>query len=155
MNWEAIGAIGEILGAIAVIGTLAYLAVQVRHLKSELHVSSFRDMTESFAGVSNSVATSPELAAALEKANAGESLTPVEIRMLDSHFISWMNAFELLYTQVSTEAIEIQQVTIAGVLTTFLSQERWARGYWDRKKNYWSKNFQAVIDAEYDRIGAG
>lgn len=30
MNWEAIGAIGEIIGAIAVVLTLIYLAVQVR-----------------------------------------------------------------------------------------------------------------------------
>lgn len=30
MNWEAIGAIGETLGAIAVVATLGYLAVQIR-----------------------------------------------------------------------------------------------------------------------------
>ncbi len=30
MNWEAIGAIGEILGAIAVVSTLFYLAMQIR-----------------------------------------------------------------------------------------------------------------------------
>ena len=30
MNWEAIGAIGETVGAIGVIGTLLYLAIQVR-----------------------------------------------------------------------------------------------------------------------------
>ncbi len=30
MNWEAIGAVGELLGAVGVIVTLAYLAVQVR-----------------------------------------------------------------------------------------------------------------------------
>ena len=34
MNWEAIGAVGEILGAIAVVLTLGYLAVQVRHAKN-------------------------------------------------------------------------------------------------------------------------
>ena len=30
MNWEAIGAIGEVLGALAVIGSLVYLALQIR-----------------------------------------------------------------------------------------------------------------------------
>jgi hypothetical protein len=34
MNWEAIGAIGELLGAAAVVFTLGYLAVQVKHSKS-------------------------------------------------------------------------------------------------------------------------
>ncbi len=30
MNWDAIGAVGEIIGAAAVVVTLAYLALQVR-----------------------------------------------------------------------------------------------------------------------------
>ncbi len=30
MNWDAIGAIGEVLSALAVLATLLYLAVQVR-----------------------------------------------------------------------------------------------------------------------------
>lgn len=30
MNWDAIGAIGELVGGIAVIGTLIYLASQIR-----------------------------------------------------------------------------------------------------------------------------
>lgn len=30
MNWEAVGAIGEIVGAIAVVATLYYLALQIR-----------------------------------------------------------------------------------------------------------------------------
>lgn len=33
MNWEAIGAIGEILGALAVVLTLGYLAVQIRYAR--------------------------------------------------------------------------------------------------------------------------
>ena len=30
MNWDAIGAVGEVVGAAAVVVTLAYLAVQIR-----------------------------------------------------------------------------------------------------------------------------
>jgi hypothetical protein len=33
MNWEAIGAIGEVGGAIAVVATLLYLAAQIRQNK--------------------------------------------------------------------------------------------------------------------------
>jgi hypothetical protein len=36
MNWEAIGAAAELLGAIGVIATLAYLAVQIRHSSDQL-----------------------------------------------------------------------------------------------------------------------
>ena len=35
MNWDALGAIGETFGALAVFITLGYLAVQVRHARSD------------------------------------------------------------------------------------------------------------------------
>jgi len=35
VNWDAIGAIGQVLGSIAVFITLGYLAVQVRHQRQE------------------------------------------------------------------------------------------------------------------------
>jgi hypothetical protein len=39
MNWEEIGAIGQVLGSIAVFITLGYLAVQVRHARKEVQRS--------------------------------------------------------------------------------------------------------------------
>ena len=36
MNWDAIGAIGELAGGVAVIATLIYLAIQVKHSKALL-----------------------------------------------------------------------------------------------------------------------
>ena len=40
MNWDAVGAIGEIVGALAVVITLVYLAIQVRqntrHLQAQM-----------------------------------------------------------------------------------------------------------------------
>jgi len=36
MNWEAIGAIAELLGAIGVIVSLIYLATQIRHSREQM-----------------------------------------------------------------------------------------------------------------------
>ena len=35
MNWEEVGAIGQVLGSVAVFITLVYLAIQTRHARSE------------------------------------------------------------------------------------------------------------------------
>ncbi len=45
MNWEAIGAIGEIIGALAVFLTLAYLAIKISlfRTKAALVFAKFRD----------------------------------------------------------------------------------------------------------------
>ena len=36
MNWDAIGAIAELLGAIGVIASLVYLATQIRHSREQM-----------------------------------------------------------------------------------------------------------------------
>ena len=40
MNWEAIGAVGEILGAVAVVATIVYLARQVRDNSRQVKLNS-------------------------------------------------------------------------------------------------------------------
>lgn len=49
MNWEAIGVIAEVVGAIAVIISLIYLAIQVRSNTRSLKASSSFDSTHSWA----------------------------------------------------------------------------------------------------------
>ena len=135
MNWDAIGASAETLGALAVFGTLLYLAVQVRHVKVQMHLATLKDYNELFAAVTNSVASSPELARVIEKAKSDTSLESWEQRMLDSHFISWMNAFELLRVQVNVKALDMSDETVESVLVTFLTEEPWASQCWERKRN--------------------
>ena len=36
MNWDAIAAIGQMLGSVAVLITLWYLALQVRHTRAQV-----------------------------------------------------------------------------------------------------------------------
>ena len=52
MNWEATGAIAELVAAIAVVASLVYLALQVRHgiatARSTAYQEIYRDLRESF-----------------------------------------------------------------------------------------------------------
>jgi len=47
MNWDAIGAIAETLGAVGVIATLAYLAVQIRQNTSTVRSSAAASIAQS------------------------------------------------------------------------------------------------------------
>ena len=40
MNWEAMGAVGEIVGALAVLATLYYLAIQIKTQNYQLRKSN-------------------------------------------------------------------------------------------------------------------
>ena len=47
MNWDAIGAIGEIIGAAGVISTLIYLAIQIRQNTTAMNRATVRQALES------------------------------------------------------------------------------------------------------------
>lgn len=48
MNWDAIGAIGEIVGAIAVVATLIYFAIQMRQYTTGLRSATFNATMQEF-----------------------------------------------------------------------------------------------------------
>ncbi len=61
MNWEAIGAIGEILGAAGVIITLAYLAVQMRQSNRLAKRAAVQGVLASRAEMNRFIASHPDL----------------------------------------------------------------------------------------------
>jgi len=50
MNWTAIGAIGEILGALAVVATLGYLALQIRQTNKIARAESYGKVIDAHVG---------------------------------------------------------------------------------------------------------
>jgi hypothetical protein len=62
MNWEALAAIGEILGATAVLVTIAYLAVQVRQNTASVATATWDSVLTGFNEINVAVANNPELA---------------------------------------------------------------------------------------------
>ena len=68
MNWDAIGAIGEIIGAAAVVASLLYLAVQTRTNAKALRANAIWDAETIFGTANLSHAANPEWAALLGRA---------------------------------------------------------------------------------------
>ena len=64
MNWEAIGAIGEVVGAIGVVVTLGYLAVQIRQNSKVVRSSTRQAISTMQSEMSFRVAENPDLLAA-------------------------------------------------------------------------------------------
>ena len=62
MNWEALGAIGELVGAAAVLATLVYLALQMRQNTRAVRIAARTTLQEAFSSVGDLLAHSPQLA---------------------------------------------------------------------------------------------
>jgi len=76
MNWEEVGAIGQVLGSIAVIITLAYLAVQVSHARREMQRSLVEGRGEVLRELYLTRATDPRLNGLIIKASSALGVTP-------------------------------------------------------------------------------
>ena len=62
MNWEAAGAIGEILGAIVVAVTVVYLAFQTRSTRDLVQRATTQTISDSYGLFQSTVASDKELA---------------------------------------------------------------------------------------------
>jgi hypothetical protein len=62
MNWEALGAIGEIVGAVAVILTLGYLALQIRQNTAAVATSTYDSVITGYNELNLTIASDPDLA---------------------------------------------------------------------------------------------
>ena len=61
MNWEAISAVGQIVGAVAVVISVIYLALQVRSNARQTRLASMRSMSDAFNGFLQGLAGNPQM----------------------------------------------------------------------------------------------
>jgi hypothetical protein len=100
VNWEAISAIGQIVGALAVVISLIYLAREVRSNARAARLAAMRSTLDAFNRLSEQIAEHPDLA---ELFNRGlgdfESLQGVDRTRFNSHMHQIFRNVEDAYHQ--------------------------------------------------------
>ena len=106
MNWEAVGAIGETVGALAVVISLVYLATQIRNQNKESKLAAVHEILVAFRE-SIQVFTSVELGKTLSKANEDwSSLSDAEVLNLLSGLLPMMRLWEEAFIQNQNGRLE-------------------------------------------------
>ena len=119
MNWEAIGAKAEIIGATGVILTLAYLGLQIKSNTNTTRASIRQQRLETAVQLTSSFYNSPYLPGIGEKLSAGEELTSEEVSRFRLYVMIWHRNFEISVLQESDGLLD--SIIIDGmkrVLTT-------------------------------------
>jgi hypothetical protein len=83
VNWEAIGAIAELVGAGGVITTLVYLAAQIRQNTISTRTQSYQAVVEALSHWSRSVGLDPSVATLLVQGNRDLGALPPAQRAID------------------------------------------------------------------------
>ena len=95
MNWEALGAIGEIVGAVAVVLTLGYLAVQIRQNTRATRAATSSAAAAAARDISGAVARDAELANLYETGlRSLYSLDPSQRAQFDSLMFTLFSHYE-------------------------------------------------------------
>lgn len=150
MNWEAIGAISEMVGAIAVVITLAYLALQIRQSTRATKAAAVSASHLSLRENRHAILASAELSSLFESGSTNPmSLTELERKRFVWMMLNGVDALLDIYTQTLETGFSPE---------TWHTQGEWAvlrilgndggRWFWDS----FSGNYPSYFRKEIDRI---
>ena len=120
MNWEAIGAVGEIVGALAVVGTLAYLATQIKYARLAASDASRQNRAQGVLDLESIYLNNSEFRSAWDKAEGVEAdeiaadiagrlnLTTEEARLVIRGAGSWAWLHWAQFRSIKTEKDELE-----------------------------------------------
>lgn len=147
MNWDAIGAVGELIGATAVLVTLIYLATQIKQTNKMARFETTREITGQFNACNHLYATDTAIRQVLLK--KGE-LSEDEAERLYSYVDLYCNAFataQLAFDQGLVDdavwAVTVRDIEVALNRWPNMRQavERWFSNYPEFKD---SEFFKAI-----------
>ncbi len=132
MNWEAIGAVGEVVGAIGVILTLAYLAVQIRHNTRTAQASTELEASKQLTSYVERVSRDLHIQKISDTVAAGndKDLSPEEHGQYCWLMAEFFHRAEGIFNQyekgfISSESWAEWERVIAGLLNSNLAQSWW------------------------------
>ncbi len=152
MNWAAVSAIADLIAAVVVLITLAYLALQVRQAKEQIMLAGQRHRADAARDVLSSVSDSQYLAPILAKLGGfswgdyglDESQDSVRLYMW-CH--AWMRTEEMNFRMHSSEQRATQEQLLKGWLSV-----PWAAQFWTENRAIYDADFAARMDALHEQV---
>jgi hypothetical protein len=147
MDWDAIGAIGEIVGAIAVFGSLIFLGLQIKSQNRESRFAAMHEISEAFRdSISQSV--DPAIAQILTKAGQDyDSISDSEKLVVTGFVQRLMRVWEESFHQHQQGRLpdRIWDVMVSQYATLMESPS--IIRVWNARKAYYDPGFQKFVDS--------
>jgi len=151
VNWDAIGAIAEAVGSIAVIVTLAYVAVQLRMANKQRELESHRHILGRFDHVCETFFHSTERASIINRGRKSLSNLNDDERLIFEHiYFQLLNAIESWHMQLMETsplgAYRDQQLDNISGSINFQLNYPGVREFWDKVKHLYLPAQQIIDD---------
>jgi hypothetical protein len=147
MNWDAIGAIAELLGAVAVLATLVYLARQIRQNRASVESASAETVLSNITAAFQNAATSSELARIIFTGQENIKTLTDEER---GQFVFWFYGYFRILEQAYHHYLagNFSESIWAGHTrhTQSLVNSSGVKQYWEMRREVFSPEFRTYID---------
>ena len=148
MNWDAVGAIGEIIGAGAVVISLMYLAVQIRIQNRESKNATIIQLTEQWNALLTFTSQSDEQAKVWVDGLKGEVLSDVEKVRFYAIASSFMHISESLYLQHLDGRLDVRVWRGLEGRLNDVAATKGMRLFWEARKNWFSVEFGQYVESK-------
>jgi len=147
MNWEAIGAVGEILGAGAVVISLIYLAAQIRVQNREARSAATHEIAVGFRDAMATVASDPELPKLILRANDDfDALADDEAIRVVATMQRVLRVLEEAFIQHQDGRLDSRiWNTMVRQYSSFLSMQSFQR-VWELRRKFFDDEFRTFVD---------
>lgn len=147
MDWGAVGAVGELIGAFAVVLSLVYLSRQVHQNTRALRTGNAATVLVNFQDIARPFITDREAGAiTLRAMQEDDTLTPSEKLSAYAWFFVLLKSGELAYAQYRNG--ELDEAFWEASLEFFLAY--WTtpgmRTYWADRRGAFVPEFRAAVD---------
>jgi hypothetical protein len=147
MNWEAIGAVGELIGAVTVIITLLYLAIQIRQNSQAVKNSAAQTLLSEANGSLRTASSDPATARAVILGQTlFEELSEEGRAQFVTWYFSWMRTIEQAYFQYVQGYIDEEMWEGQRAHLRQLIQAPAVKEWWSHRRCFFSQRFQNYMD---------
>ena len=146
MNWEAVGAIGEVVAATVVVLTLIYLAVQMRQSIRATHAATMQAANDSFVNINLAIVSDDALLkviAGFAEPQSLEEKAKYQIIMISLYRVR--ETMFMLAKAGTTDARGWER--LKPQIRTHLRGD-YARAWWRSNSSSFTEEFAAYIDSE-------
>ncbi len=155
MNWDAISAVGEIVGALAVVVSLIYLATQIRQNTKVARSSMRHGITDSAMVGGRVLAENDQLAALLHSHINGADLEPHQyLRLQSLAYMTTRNWENIHYQYLSGMLTNDEWRAFRANLKALYQTNLW-QDYWSREEGIYTDAFRNEINSILTEIETG
>ena len=145
MDWQAISSIAEVLGAIAVVISLAYVAIQVRSTTEQNRATMEQAIADRLSN-NMMIASSSDIGSIIHRGMADFSeLDEAEKSRFTFYYSGWFRSMEQAHRQHLRGFLDAEVWSGYEAYLRMSLDSAAVRRYWQAREKVYNKNFQGLV----------